>query len=354
MRQMLLAGAARRQIGRAQRVAAPVDVDHTAVDRASRGVAQERLRTALRFAAPVAERVRGAQCGCDVVGEFQLRVVLHRVRLAGRAEQQPWLVARVRPGHRPRDRGAGIAGGPGRDQLVGKAQRLRLARKPVHVEPPRPRLAAVAERRAALAARVARIGAVQLVALRRAAELHVAFERLGHARHEVDDGTRRIAGVGRGKRAVEHVDALDLLGRDERPARREAGAIAEQVRQQHAVRVNERACAVAGARCARGKHRMIVVADVALAHEQAREVLERVFGVGGVDRLFDFAPREAEQSRRDLERQRHRAIADDADPLQRFHFDGGELPVGALRAVGCGQGERDRGTPQESARQRRS
>jgi hypothetical protein len=54
--------------------------------------------------------------------------------------------------------------------------------------------------------------------------------------------------VGGRERAVQHVDAFDLSGVDQRPARREAGAVAEQVRQQDAVGVDQRTRAVAGAR----------------------------------------------------------------------------------------------------------
>jgi hypothetical protein len=55
----------------------------------------------------------------------------------------------------------------------------------------------------------------------------VRFQPGRHACHVVDDRARRVAGVRRRERAVEDVDALDLLGRDERPSRREAGAVAE-------------------------------------------------------------------------------------------------------------------------------
>ena len=132
------------------------------------------------------------------------------------------------------------------------------------------------------------------------------LELIGHARDVVDHGAHRVAGIGRRERSVEHVDALDFLGRHQAPARREGRAVAEQVRQQDAVGIDQRARAVARARSAAREHRVVVVADVALAHQQAREILQRIFAVGGVDGLGDLLAGDAFDGGRNLRRQRGR------------------------------------------------
>ena len=138
-----------------------------------------------------------------------------------------------------------------------------------------------------------------------------------HARHEVDDGAGRVAGVGGAERPVQHVDALDLLGRDQPPARRVRRTVAEQVRQQDAVGVDQRARAVAGARGAAGEHGMVEVADVALAHIEARQVLQRILGVAGVDAALDGGCVDALGGGGNLQRQRRRPAAGDDDAFER-------------------------------------
>jgi hypothetical protein len=61
---------------------------------------------------------------------------------------------------------------------------------------------------------------------------------------------------------------------------------------------------------------VVVVADVALANEQARKVLERILGVGGVDRPLDLLARRAFDRGRDLGRQRSRSRAADGDDAE--------------------------------------
>ena len=56
---------------------------------------------------------------------------------------------------------------------------------------------------------------------------------------------------------------------------------------------NQRARAVASARCVHRKNGVVVVAFVALANEQAWEVLADVLAVGRVDRLLDLLARDA-------------------------------------------------------------
>jgi hypothetical protein len=176
--------------------------------------------------------------------------------------------------------------------------------------------------------------AVERERLREVADLGVSLELPGHAGHVVDHGACGVAGIGGRERAVEHADPLDLLGRHQAPARREGRAVAEVVRQQDAVGIDHRARAVAGARGAAGQDRVVVVADVALAHQQAREVAQRVFGVGGVDLLGDLGALDAFDRRRDLRRQRGRLRAGDDDQAERL--DGGAVALVGL----CGDGER--------------
>src|SRR3989344_5711685 len=129
------------------------------------------------------------------------------------------------------------------------------------------------------------------------------------------------ARVGGREGAVHHVGAFDLVGADHAPARREgqpAHAVAQEVRQQDAVGVDGRARAVAGARGAAGEDCVVVVADVALAHQQAGEVLEHVFAVGGVDGARDLVTGDAVRGGGDLRGQRGGARGghgDDAELL---------------------------------------
>jgi hypothetical protein len=152
------------------------------------------------------------------------------------------------------------------------------------------------------------------------AELGVRLEAGWHAGDVIDHGADRIAGVGGREGAVQHVDALDFLRRDQAPARRESGAIAQVVGQQDAVGVHHRTGAVAGARSAGGQHGVVVVADEALAHQQAGQVFERVFAVGGVDGLLDLLGGDAFDGGWYLGWQRGGPAARDGDGAQ--HFEG--------------------------------
>jgi hypothetical protein len=126
------------------------------------------------------------------------------------------------------------------------------------------------------------------------------LELVGHTRDVIDDRAHGVAGECSRKRAVQHIDAFDLLGSDEAPARREARAIAQQVRKQDSVGVNQRPGAVARSRGPTGENRVVEVADVSLAHEQAWEILERVFAVSRVDGLGDLLASHSFYGRRNV------------------------------------------------------
>ena len=198
-------------------------------------------------------------------------------------------------------------------QQVGEHHRMAFAVEAVHPPArPRTRPSGRRSRRWPGCCRSCR-ASVELEILMMVAQLRMGFERLRHACDVVDHGADRIARVGRRERPVQHVDAGDLLRRHQAPARRERGAIAEQVRQQDAVGIDQRTRAVAGARGAGGQYRVVEVADVALAHQQAREVLQHVLGVDRVDRRFRLVAGDALHRGRDLRRQRGRAHAGDGD-----------------------------------------
>ena len=157
---------------------------------------------------------------------------------------------------------------------------------------------------------------------------HMGFELVGHARHIVHHGTCGVAGVGGRERAVHDVDAFDLLGRHQAPARRivaaVGNAIAQIVGQQNAVGIDGRARAIARARSPRGEDGVVVVADIALAHQQAGQIFQGIFAVGGIDAGLDLLARDAFDGGRNLRGQRAGLAAVDGD-----HAQG----LGALRQV---------------------
>mmetsp|Transcript_65310 Transcript_65310/g.154269 ORF Transcript_65310/g.154269 Transcript_65310/m.154269 type:complete len:388 (-) Transcript_65310:1738-2901(-) len=265
-------------------------VDRALVDRPAGRVAQPAQRVAVRVVAPQAQHIAGAQRRAEVIGQLELEVVLAGVVLGARADQSPGLVGAVQPCHRAADRRADGAGACGGRQPGGEGQRLALAVGAVQVQPPAEVAGAVADRGAGRPGAVGRLLAVELGGLGAGAQLGIGLEPRRHAGLVVHHRADRVAGVCGRERPVHHVHPLDFLGRHQPPARREAQAahaVAQVVGQQDAVGVDRRAGAVAGARGAAGQDGVVVVADVALAHQQAGQVLERVFRVGGVDRALD-------------------------------------------------------------------
>ena len=119
----------------------------------------------------------------------------------------------------------------------------------------------------------------------------MALEGGRHPGHVIDHRAHRIAGIGCRKWPVHHIDPVDLLGCDQAPTRhitQATHAVAQIVRQQDAVAIDHRPGAVAGARGPARQDRVVVVADIAFAHQQAREVFQCVFAVGRIDGLLDL------------------------------------------------------------------
>ena len=317
--------------GGGQVVASSQDVDCAAVHRHARAtvqVTQIAGRPPFRCVLPISQRVGRCHVRRDVVGHLDLGVVLHRVVLIAGAQDVPRRVGRVEPAHVARYRRAAAARHAGCERRRREGQRLPPTVGTVDVDPPRPRppvvlAAAATERRAGLPAVEGLVRVVQVVGLRRVAGLDVRFEPGRHARDEVDDRTGRVARIGGRERSIHHVDALDFLRRDEPPARRVVGAVcdavAQVVRQQNAVGIHGGSRAVAGARGTCRQDGVVVIADVALAHQQTGQVLQCIFAVGRVDAGFDLFARHALDGGRDLCGQRGRTPAGHGDDAERLH-----------------------------------
>ena len=304
------------EVGGRERKRAAIDVDRAAVDRIAIGVAQVAGGAPFGCVVPPAKGVGRPHRGREVVGDLGLDVVLLRVVLRGRAQQVPGLVAAVVAQHRARHGCARTAHGACGHEARGEGERLAFAVRLVEVEEPGPVTVLVAHRGADLLAAIGAVGVVQVERLVLGADLPVGFKLCGHARDVVQHRAHRVARVGGRKPAVEHVHALDLLGRDQHPARRVGGAVAQVVAQQNAVGKHHGPRRVARARRAGGQHGVVVVADVALAHQQAGQVLERVFAVGGVDRVLDLLARHAFDGGGDLRGQRGGLATADGDHAQ--------------------------------------
>ena len=301
---------------------------------------------------PQAQGVAGAHGGREVIGQLEFEVILHRLVLGAGAQDVDRGVGVVPVQHGARDDLARTGGG---DALGEQARRigLRLAMAVgvVDVEEPRPVPALVAQRGTALPGVEGAVGVVQLKGLRDVADLDVGFKLGRHAGDVIDHGADRVTGVGGGERAVHHIHPLDLFRRDQAPAWRIRGAVAQVVGQQNAVGVHRRTRAVAGARGAAGEHGVVVVANVALAHQQAGQVFERVFAVGGVDGLLDLLARDALDGGGNLRWQRGRRAAVDGDDAQRFDRGIHQRGGGGRSLRGCRENERQRNRKSQGERQ---
>ena len=324
-----------------ERVRAAVDVDRAAVHLVAIGVAQVARGAAFGLVVPPAQGIGCAHGGREVVRDLGLDVVLLRVVLRGRAQQVPGLVAAVVARHGTRHGRACVAHGACRHEARGEGKRLAFAVGLAEVEEPRPVAILVAHRGADLLARVGGIGAIQVKRLVLDADLAVRLELGRHARDVVHHRAHRVARIRGGERAVKHVHPLDLLGRDQHPARRIGGAVAQVVGEQDAIGKHHGPRRVARARGAGGQDGMVVVADVTLAHQQAGQVLEGVFAVGGVDRVVDLLARHALDGGGDLRGQRGGLAAGDGDHAQ--FLDGGIAGLGGL-------GERRHGAAEDEGK----
>ena len=248
-------------------------------------------------------------------------MVLHRVVLGARAQNQPRRIRTVQTRDSTRHGCPRRARRARSHRARGKRQGLALAVGVVQVDKPRPVTRAAAQLRTGMPTAKGGLGVVEVKRLVGEAQLDRALQFLGHFGGVFDHRAHRVARIGRRKRAVHHVYAFNLFGRDHAPAGWKAqttDAVAQIVAQQNAVGIHRRAGAVARARGAAGQNGVVVVAVVALAHQKAWEVLERIFAVGGVDVLLNLRGRDAFHRGRDLCRQRGGLLADNGDHAHFF------------------------------------
>ena len=273
-----------QKLGACHAVVTAIHLDFGGVVKRRTGAGAEvGVGAASRIVLPYPQGVAGTHGWGQVIGQFQLAVVLHRVVLGAGAQHTTSLVFGARDHH-----AACHISGSARacSGFPCKHHRLPLAVHMAAVQPPRPIATAPTHRSAALPAGKVTVGLVDIEVLDGATQLHIRFESLRHTGDVINDGAHRVTGVGRRKRAVHHIDTLDFFGRDHAPAGGVGRTIAQVVGQQNAIGIHRAACAVASARRSTGKHRMVVVTDIALAHQQAGEISQSVFAVSGVDRFF--------------------------------------------------------------------
>ena len=266
----------------------PVDRNLAVVERLAGGVAQIALGAGFRVVLPQAAAIGGAQCGREVIGEFEREVVLDRMIDAIGSEHQTLrargVLVAIGAAHRGRRRlridGRAAEGGRG----IGHGLALRV--QPVGAEPERTTAHAVGQRGAEVVAVVALIGAVDGVILHRSLGVEVPLETFRVARADQHHAPCAVAGIQGGERSVDDIDTRDFLGRHHAPAWRIAVTVAEEIGQQQPVGIDNRARAVDRARRA-NRNDAVAIADVALAHQHARQIFQRLGRGHGVDRFGD-------------------------------------------------------------------
>ena len=213
-------------------------------------------------------------------------------------------------------------GGAGRRPRC-RVERLAIAALEIGRDEHRERVPAIAERDAGLVGAVGVLGLVEIEGLERFGLLEGELRLVRRARGDLQHAADGVARVHGGERAIEKVDALDFLRRNHAPARcGVAVVVAEQVRQQDVIGIDQ--CARTGAQApgARGEHGLIV-ASVSLAHKQTRQIFDRVLGIDHVDRLVDLLPRDPFGGLRKLILFLHRrGSGDKAAPGGRRHRQG--------------------------------
>ena len=233
-----------------------------------------------RVVAPVADQVRRAQHGRDVVRQHAVEVEHPRLQQAAGADDVGRLAQLV-----VRRKRAGGTCRCMRGSDVG--QRLAVAVLQVGADEPRQRAVAAAGGEAALAGAVIAFRAVLVEGLQRLRLLERDFGPVRLPRGDAQDAADRIAGVGGGERSVQHVEMVDGLRRDHAPARRaDAVVVGDQRGYRDVVDEHQRARAGIDAPGARGERRLRI-AEVALAEEHARQVSGGVLHVDGIDRVLD-------------------------------------------------------------------
>ena len=233
--------------GRIQAVAASGDVDATGEHRVAGTIAQPAVDAAAGAVVPGPECVGGAHRRRKVVGQLELGLLLRGVINRAAAQQPPRLVGRIQARHRTRHRHTRRARRTGAFQPVGKHQRLPPAARAIGTNPPRPIAVAPTQCQIELTGRRRRMGAVQVGISSSSSELQMRLERGRHARHVIDHRAHRVARIGSGERPVQHVDPLDFFRCHHAPARRKRRTVAQRIRQQDAIDIDQRARAVARA-----------------------------------------------------------------------------------------------------------
>lgn len=154
-------------------------------------------------------------------------------------------------------------------------------------KPPAEGAIAVANARRQLPGTVGLLGRILAEVLDCAGGVAIQFEMIGHAGGDVDGGANGIAGVARCERAIEHVDAADILGRRNAEMRRGGAVVVADGRVDHDPvdedQVARRRAQAGGA----GGDRVLGIAVMALTHDQGRRIFQHVLGVG-IDLLISL------------------------------------------------------------------
>ena len=225
------------------------DVHIAAVDRIARRIAQIALHAGIGIALPITQGVGKPRARRKIVGKLDLGVVLEAVIDAGCTEDDAVDTPRVLvqvvtrhhrccPGRRRRKRSVR------KRHRIPRIFQVSSAQRPAQIALP------VAKEGTHARAIVGFIGAVEFERLAKGLRIGMCLELFRHPRLHDHDDAGCIARISGGMRAVTHVNALDLLRRNEPPARRIAIGVAKQHRYQDIVRIDQRAGTVEGARIA--------------------------------------------------------------------------------------------------------
>jgi len=223
----------------------------------------------------------------EVVGEFHFRHMLFVMVPAVGAGDQILIAALIGGEYAAKRRDGFVRPRRSVEDVVGKRLRLALRVEPVVADPVRKLIDAVADEDVHIS------GDIGLVALEPGEVLAcgiargVHLEMIGHAGGDRINAGNRIAAVERGQRTLDHVDAVDFGGRNHTPARRIGEAVAEVVREQHAIGVDHRSRAVLRVVDAAFDGR-VAVADEAFADEDAGKIFEGLRRRHDVDGLVDL------------------------------------------------------------------
>ena len=268
-----------------QRVALAVIARRAGIEwQAARRVGEIALDSRIGGAEEQAADIGQPQRGGEIERGLELEPILHLMLERGRADDPDRAAGAIDVVIATRRRRAGRAF---RGGGAGKADRLTATVDMIDASKERERPEPIAERAAELIGRQGAVRAVQVDLLHRGSRDQRALQTIGQARRDVDNGADRVARICRRERPVEHVDAGNLLGRYQAPARAGRGVVvADQRREDRAVGVDQAARASAEPRGACRKRRL-AVADMAFANDEARQIFERILDIARVDRRRD-------------------------------------------------------------------